>query len=147
MGLTPLSGIMGQTRVGEIDADVFSILNKNNLSVQKISELLSKKSGFFGLAKTKDTKKIIQKAKEGNEKYKLVYEIYLNQISAQIGEAFLLLQGCDLITLSGGVGFNNKYILDDIYKKIKILGIKKRQLKKVKSEEAKLIFEKIKNLN
>lgn len=149
MGLTPLSGIMGKTRSGNIDADIFSILDKQSLSVEKISEILTHESGFLGLTNSIDTKKIIKNvkiSKQGlNIREKMAYQIYLNQISAEIAKAFLLLHGCDALILSGGIGANNEYLKNDLWKKIKILGIEKKQIFQIESQEGKLIFDKIKN--
>ncbi len=145
MGLTPLSGIIGKTRSGNIDADIFSVLTKQGFSIKKISEILSHQSGFLGLTGSIDTKKIIEKAKTPKQglgvSEKLVYQIYLNQISAEIATAMILISGCDLITLSGGIGEKNKFILNDLYQKLKIIGIQKKQIIQVESNEEKLIFE------
>ncbi len=75
MGLTPISGLMMTTRVGDIDSDADKILaKKTGQSLEKISEIFSKESGFFGLTGSKDTKIIFEKAekeeKERKGKYK-----------------------------------------------------------------------------
>ncbi|GAJ02548.1 unnamed protein product, partial [marine sediment metagenome] len=51
MGFTPLEGLVMGTRSGDIDpAIVFYLMNKKNLSVAKIDNLLNKKSGLLGMS-------------------------------------------------------------------------------------------------
>ncbi len=144
MGLTPLSGIMGKTRSGSIDPDIFAVLN---LPKEKISEKLSFSSGFLGLTGSLDTKKIIEKAKKNkNSKENTAYTFYQKSIIKEILYCEYLLKGVDFIIFSGGIGFNNKYLLNDIKKQLNFLDIKKENFLKIDSNEEQEIFEQIKNL-
>jgi acetate kinase len=59
MELTPISGLMMTTRVGDVDSDLDKILAKKmNKSIYEISDMLNYESGFLGLTGTKDIKKI-----------------------------------------------------------------------------------------
>ncbi|MBT6831840.1 hypothetical protein HN954_03570 [bacterium] len=145
MGLTPLSGAMGKTRTGSIDPDIFHVLSKK-MSVEKISNLLSNKSGFLGLAKSTDTKKIMKKASDGKSREKFVVEIFVQSVLKEIFTAFGILQGTDLLVFSGGIGENNKFLRGEILKKTKILGLTKSKTQIAKIDEAKIIWEKIRKL-
>ncbi len=59
MELTPISGLMMTTRVGNVDSDLDKILAKKmKKNIYEISDMLNYESGFYGLTGTKDIKKI-----------------------------------------------------------------------------------------
>ena len=73
MGLTPLEGILMGTRCGSIDpAIVTTIMKAHNLTPDEMDTLMNKKSGMLGLTGTSDNRTIEQRAKDGDERAKLV---------------------------------------------------------------------------
>ncbi len=154
MGLTPISGIMMTTRVGDVDSDLDKILaQKMGKSINIISDMFSKKSGFLGLTGSSDTRDILEKAqKEEKEKRKefknekLAFDIYISQIIQKIGAFTTLMGGIDLIVFSGGIGEGNSYLRKEILDKIKFLGIEKENILTVRVDEELEIFEQIKEL-
>ncbi len=154
MGLTPISGIMMTTRVGDVDSDLDKILaQKMGKSINIISDMLSRKSGFFGLTGCADTREIFQKAKEEKkskkgeyEKEKLAFDMYISQIVQKIGAFSALMGGVDLLVFSGGIGEGNSYLRKEITKKINFLGIDKEKVLTVKVDEELEIFNQINKL-
>ncbi|PID83550.1 hypothetical protein CSB11_00590 [Candidatus Campbellbacteria bacterium] len=152
MELTPVSGLMMTTRAGNIDSDFDIILSKlSGKSISKVSEMISKKSGFYGLTGSKDTEKIFDKyileKKQKKGKYKnekLACDIFLNQIAGFIYQYAGLGGGVDLIVLEGGIGKNNIYIKNEIKKRLKTFGLNKIPIVQTKIFEEELIFDKIK---
>jgi len=144
MELTPISGLMMTTRVGNVDSDLDKILvQKMKKNIYEISDILNYESGFYGLTGTKDIKKIFDEWKKNkNSKYGLAVEIFLNQIIERISGFIGLLEGIDLIVFSGGIGFKNKYLAKEVIKRLeKTFG--KIDYLRVEVDEAEVIFEKI----
>ena len=147
MGATPTDGIMMLTRSGSVDPEIVRILEqKENLLPSEVSKLLNFDSGFLGLTGSKDTKEIIERAKRGDEKCKLAYDIFLYEIKKTIFAYAGVLGGVDLILLSGGLAFNNEYFADDLYKEVKHLPVRKDQILKVNIDENEIILKKAKEL-
>ena len=147
MELTPISGLMMNTRVGNVDSDLDKILvQKMGKSIYEISDMLNYESGFFGLTGKKGMKNIFDEWKsKSNEKSVLAVEIYLKEIIERISGFAGLMGGIDLIVFSGGIGFKNKYLAKEVIKRLeKAFG--KINFLKVEVDEEKIIFEKINKL-
>jgi len=52
----------------------------------------------------------------------------------------------DLIVFSGGIGFGNEYLRNEVIKKVKLLGLNKRKMMVVDVDENREIYEQIKDL-
>ncbi len=143
MGATPTDGIFMLTRSGSIDPEVVRIIQESeNMLPSEVSDLLNNRSGFYGLTGSKDTKFIIERAKEGDEPYKSAYELFLYQIQKQIFAFSGVLGSVDIITLSGGLGFENRFFKRDLYSKIKHLPIREEQILKVEVDEHEIMLKK-----
>lgn len=154
MGLTPISGLMMTTRVGDVDSDLDKILSqKMGKSIRIISDMLSRKSGFLALTGSSDIKNIFDKAqKEKKEKKgeflkeEFAFDIYLNKLVEKISGYVGILGGVDLIVFSGGLGEGNSFLRKEVEKKLTFLKIQKENILAVKINEEKEIFEQVKNL-
>ncbi len=147
MELTPLTGIPMITRSGSVDPDIFSILSRRaNMSLQDISDMLNRQSGFYGMMRTRDTLKIMKKAQEGSTREKLAVDIFVNEIVQKIWAYAGLMQGVDAVIFSGGIGYGNAYLRGEVYKQVKKLGITKKDVFVIKVDEERLIFNEIKSL-
>lgn len=120
MGFTPLEGLMMVTRSGDIDAGAVSFLQeKLHRTEPEMIELLNKKSGILGITGTTDVKTVF----EGKtELHVLAREMFLIRVIKYIFSATGVLGGVDMITLSGGIGFHNKWLQEEIQKAISPLG-------------------------
>jgi len=144
MEITPISGLMMVTRIGNVDSDLDKILAKlTNKTIDEISNDFNFNSGFYGLTGTKDIKKIFDQWKKNpKSKYGLAVEIYLNQIIQIVAGYITLLEGVDLITFSGGIGYKNEYLSKEVLKRLKPIFGKIESLK-IDVNEEKIIFQKI----
>lgn len=140
MGFTPLEGLMMTTRSGDIGAGIIEYLSKNK-SVDEVVEMLNKKSGFYGIAGTKDVKKIVDKAVRGDKKCKLALEMFVYRLVKYIYSYSGAMQGLDLVVFSGGMGEGSSIIRNIVTKELKPLGITSKNVMVVHTEEAKEIFE------
>ncbi len=140
MGLTPLDGIMMKTRSGSVDPDLPKILTKlTGKNIDEISDILNTQSGFFGITDSGDIKDIIEKAQHEDGPERLAFDIFVHQIIKQIFAYYGVLQGCDALVFSGGIGANNTYLREIITDKITLL-INQNKIFTFKSDEAGEIF-------
>lgn len=143
MGLTPLEGVMMQTRGGNIDPGTIMFLIEN-IGVNKVKEMLIKRSGLAGMTgtsgsmldilylsgeKIEDKNYLPDKSLSKNDKnYKLAQfavDAYCNSIKKYIGAYSTLMGGTDRIIFTGKVGAGSSVIREKILNKLEYLKIKK----------------------
>lgn len=125
MGVTPLEGIMMGTRCGSIDpAIVPIIMKKEGLNADQIDTVMNKKSGMLGLCGTSDNRTIEQRAKDGDERAKLIESMLCHQLTKYIGGYAAAMGGLDAIVFTGGIGENNPQYRDRVCDKLAFMGVK-----------------------
>lgn len=125
MGLTPLEGILMGTRCGSIDpAIVPTIMKSHNLTPDEMDTLMNKKSGMLGLTGTSDNRTIEQRAKDGDERAKLVESMLCHQLTKYIGGFAAAMGGVDAVVFTGGIGENNPQYRTRVGKQLEFLGTK-----------------------
>ena len=82
MGFTPLEGLMMGTRSGDLDpAIVTFLMDKENLTVKEMDNILNKKSGVYGVSGvSSDFRDIEDAAAEGDENAKLALKIFQTRV-------------------------------------------------------------------
>lgn len=111
MGFTPMSGVMMNTRSGDIDPNIINFLMQNtNLTVEQISETLAKESGWKALTGYIDMKELEIAALGGNKDCALALNIYVKKVLEFISSYYVFLGGADALVFSGGVGENSKIL-------------------------------------
>ena len=124
MGVTPLEGIMMGTRCGSIDpAIVPIIMKKEGLSPDEMDTVMTKKSGMLGLCGTSDNRTIEARAKEGDERAKLIESMLCHQLTKYIGGFAAAMGGVDAIVFTGGIGENNPQYRDRVCDQLKFMGV------------------------
>ncbi|MBQ5591475.1 MAG: acetate kinase [Clostridia bacterium] len=124
MGVTPLEGIMMGTRCGSIDpAIVPIIMKKEGLTPDQMDSVMNKKSGMLGICGTSDNRTIEARAKEGDERAKLVESMLCHQLTKYIGSYAAAMGGVDAIVFTGGIGENNPQYRDRVCDKLKFMGV------------------------
>ncbi len=124
MGVTPLEGIMMGTRCGSIDpAIVPIIMKKEGLTADQMDTVMNKKSGMLGLCGTSDNRTIEGRAKEGDERAKLIESMLCHQLTKYVGGYAAAMGGLDAIVFTGGIGENNPQYRDRVCDKLKFLGV------------------------
>lgn len=125
MGLTPLEGLVMGTRAGDLDAAIVFHLVRKGYSVEQLDSILNKKSGLLGISGiSNDVRDLEQHAREGHEKAKLALNIFAYKIKKYIGLYSAVLNGCDGIVFTGGIGENAVHIRETILTGLDNLGIK-----------------------
>ena len=116
MGYTPTDGLMMATRCGHIDPGVLPKLVKRYGNVDKVMEVLTKKSGFYGLTGEADMRLVKQLAEKGNEMANIAIDRFVNEVRKVIGAYMAELDyNVDAIICSGGIAENDTEILRRIF--------------------------------
>ena len=126
MGLTPLAGILMGTRSGDIDpAIVTFLMEKENLGIKEINNLLNKESGVFGVSGvSSDFRDLSAAAKEGNKRAEAALKMFSYGIKKYIGSYAAAMGGVDAIVFTAGVGENDCDTRANIVEGLEFLGVK-----------------------
>ncbi|MDR0739127.1 MAG: acetate kinase [Oscillospiraceae bacterium] len=143
MGLTPLDGLIMGTRCGQIDPSVVIFLQeKENLNLTEISELLNKKSGFLGISGvSSDAKSVVSLANKGHKRCKLACDILQHQLTKTIGSYVSIMNGCDAIVFTAGIGENYYLLREKVFENFSYIGIeldKKRNQSIINRKQGKI---------
>ncbi|KAJ6166829.1 acetate kinase [Penicillium chermesinum] len=113
MGLTPVTGLPGATRSGDIDpslvfhytsdAGKLSPASTKDMHISTAEEILNKKSGWKSLTGTTDFGEIA--VDNAPPSHKLAFDILVDRVLGYIGNYFLKLDGrVDALVFAGGIG-------------------------------------------
>lgn len=123
MGLTPLEGLVMGTRSGDIDpAAVLYLIDILNLTTDKASELLNKKSGLLGLCGKNDMRDITTAASNGDLAAQTAIEIFVYRVQKYIGAYIAALNGVDVIVFTAGIGENSHLIRAQVMQNFTYIG-------------------------
>ena len=126
MGLTPLEGLTMGTRCGDIDPAIITfIMEKENLDIDGINNLMNKKSGVLGISGVSSDFRDIEDAawKEKNERAQLALDIFSNKVKKYIGSYAAIMGGVDAIVFTAGLGENSPETREDVCKGLEFLGV------------------------
>ena len=141
MGFTPLPGIMMGTRSGDIDPSILGyVANKENLTVDEVTNALNKQSGFLGLSgKSSDFRDVWAGVEEGNERCKLAVDKYVKTVVDYIAMYYVELGGVDVIAFTAGLGENAIPVRKMICERLECLGVKlDEEANNTRGEEIKI---------
>jgi len=127
MGLTPLGGIPMGTRCGDIDPSVVEYMcNNAGYTVQEVTTMLNKKSGYLGMSNGvgQDARDIKKGMLEGNELCKNTFEIQSKRIVDFVAAYYVYMGGCDAIAFTAGVAENIPYLRQRVVERLECLGAK-----------------------
>ncbi len=138
MGLTPLAGLTMGTRSGDIDPAIIEyIMNKENLSISEVNNILNKKSGVLGLSGvSSDFRDLNKGIAEGNDRCRLAMDVFCYQVKKYIGSFAAAMGGLDAIAFTAGVGENDPLVRKLSTEGLAFLGIEiDEEANKVRGEE------------
>lgn len=135
MGLTPLEGLMMGTRSGDVDPSaVLSIMKKEGLNADQMSDLLNKQSGVLGISGiSSDIREVEAGIQAGNERAKLAMEIYDYRIKKYIGSYAAAMGGVDIVVFTAGVGEHQWDVRQGAVENLEFMGIKIDKEKNMKN--------------
>ncbi|MEG2310641.1 MAG: acetate kinase [Clostridia bacterium] len=124
MGLTPLEGLIMETRSGDLDpAIVTKIMREENLNCDQIDEILNKKSGRVGLCGIGDQRELVEAANSGNKRAILTRNMQSNVVKKYIGSYIAELNNVDALVFTGGIGENDEEEREAILNNMESVGI------------------------
>lgn len=106
MGFTPLEGLMMGTRSGSVDPGILTyLMRQKKLTGEQLDDLLNQRSGLFGISGVSgDMREILNAIKDGNERARLAFDIYIHRLQSNIGAMIAVLGGIDALVFTAGVG-------------------------------------------
>lgn len=126
MGFTPLAGVVMGTRCGDIDPAIIKFLmDKENLSIKEVDDLLNKKSGVLGVSGiSSDFRDLTEASKNGDKRAALAMDLFIYGIKKYIGEYAAIMGGVDAVVFTAGIGENSTGIRARIINNLEFMGIK-----------------------
>lgn len=144
MGLTPLEGLVMGTRCGDIDPAIIPFLmEKEDLSMKDIDDIMNKKSGLLGLSGvSSDSRDVREAASKGNKRARMAQEIFNYKVKKYIGAYMTIMGGVDAIVFTAGIGENAGEVRAGIIEGLEFLDIYlDREANQVKGKEKEITTE------
>ena len=125
MGFTPLEGLAMGTRSGDMDPAIIPfIMEKDDMSIEDINNLLNKESGVLGISGlSSDFRDLENAMNDGNERAKIALDVFVNRVKKYIGAYSSLLPSLDGIVFTAGIGENSSTIREMVCDGLDILGV------------------------
>lgn len=126
MGFTPNYGLVMGTRSGVVDPGIIEyLMERENLPLNEVVELLNKKSGMLGLSDgmSSDMRDLADAMMAGNRDAARALTAYAHRVKHYIGAYTAELNGVDLIIMTGGIGENNWLVRELCLSDLEYLGI------------------------
>jgi acetate kinase len=137
MGFTPLEGLMMGTRSGSIDPGIVTYLvRQQKRSGDELDDILNKKSGLLGISGiSSDMRDILTAVRNGHERAKLAFDMYIHRLQSGIGSMIAVLGGLDALVFTAGVGENSSEVRAAACENFAFMGLKFDGRKNVSSPE------------
>ena len=126
MGLTPLEGLIMGTRCGNVDPGaLITLMEKENMDVKGLNNLLNKQSGLLGLSGISSDCREIEDALSSNDRARLTYEVLSYGVLKYVGAYAAAMNGLDAITFTAGIGENGPVLRSWVCDRLtNLLGVK-----------------------
>jgi len=125
MGLTPLEGLIMGTRSGDIDpAAIEYIAKAHDFSTAETISYLNKKCGLLGLTGSNDFRDLMTEMDKGNPDATTAFEMVAHRLVKYVGAYITVMNGCDAIIFTGGIGNNIPELRTYVIGKLGYMGAK-----------------------
>ena len=126
MGFTPLAGVPMGTRSGDLDAGIMEyLMNKYNMDIKEMLNVLNKKSGVLGISGvSSDFRDLEDAAKGGNQRAALALESFQYSVKKVVGAYAAAMGGVDAIVFTAGVGENDAATRMAVASGLEFMGVK-----------------------
>ncbi len=125
MGMSPQSGLLQAKRVGDFDPfAMLYLMEKENLTSNKIENILMSKSGIYGISGSSgDLRDIEERMLSGDKRAELAFKTFAYGVKRYIGEYLVILNSADCIIFTAGGGQNSPMLRKEILSGMENLGI------------------------
>ena len=125
MGLTPLEGVVMDTRCGTIDPSIIAHMEKAlGCTAEEVMEKLNGASGLLGISGlSKDMLTLERAALEGHERARLAIEKFCYSVAKAAAGMFVSLGRVDALVFTGGIGENQVHVRAQIVKLLAFAGL------------------------
>lgn len=125
MGFTPLEGLVMGTRCGDIDpAIVTFVMEKENMSLNEVNNLLNKQSGVYGISGvSSDFRDIEDAAADGNVRAQLALDTFDLRVKKYIAAYAAVMGGVDAVVFTAGLGENSAMNRESICTGLEYMGL------------------------
>jgi acetate kinase len=148
MGLTPVSGLPGGSRSGDVDPSLIfhytsdaarlSPASTKDLHISEAEDILNKRSGWKALTGTTDFSKIA--TENAPDSHKLALNIFIDRIVGYVGNYFVKLDGqVDALVFAGGIGEKSALLRSRVVEKCACLGFTIDETKNSEPAEASVV--------
>ncbi|WP_237189806.1 acetate/propionate family kinase [Rothia nasimurium] len=141
MGYTPLAGLVMGTRSGDIDPSVLTnVMQRGNISPEKMDHILNKESGLLAIAGNNDMRAVVEAMEAGDERAKLALDMTSYRLAKYIGAYHVAVGGAKAVVFTAGIGENSHQFRELAVERLGALGIKlDAEANKVRGDEPRLI--------
>jgi acetate kinase len=126
MGFTPAEGLIMGTRPGDLDVSILPyIMKKEGMECEEVNTLMNEKSGMLGISGISSDIREIEKVirETGDARARLSMEMFFYRIRKYIGAYAAIMNGLDILVLTGGIGENCHEISTGLCHELDFLGI------------------------
>ncbi|HET8826849.1 MAG TPA: acetate kinase [Terriglobales bacterium] len=124
MGFTPLEGLVMGTRGGSLDPGILVHSLRSGTSAADLDSILNHQSGLLGVSGlSSDMRDIVQSMRNGNQRAKLAFDIFIHRLCACIAAMAASLQGLDVLVFTAGIGENSAEVRAAACARLCFLGI------------------------
>ncbi|MEO0237158.1 MAG: acetate kinase [candidate division WOR-3 bacterium] len=126
LGFSTIAGVMMGTRCGDFDpAVILNIMEKEELTIEQATSLLTKHSGLLGVSGvSSDMREVKNAAKNGNRRAELAFQMFCYIVKKFIGAYSVVLEGPDAIVFTAGIGENDPDVRELSLKGMEFMGVK-----------------------
>lgn len=126
LGFSTIAGVMMGTRCGDFDpAVILNIMEKEELTIEQATSLLTKHSGLLGVSGvSSDMREVKNAAKNGNKRAELAFQMFCYIVKKFIGAYSVVLDGPDAIVFTAGIGENDPDVRELSLKGMDFMGVK-----------------------
>jgi acetate kinase len=124
MGLTPVDGVVMDTRSGAIDPSIIAHMKKAlHCSADRVMEILNRESGLLGISGlSKDMLALQDAAAHGHERAALAVDKFCYSVSKAAAGMIVSLGRVDALVFTGGIGEHNVQVRAQIIELLAFAG-------------------------
>ncbi|MGD0024413.1 MAG: acetate/propionate family kinase [Xanthobacteraceae bacterium] len=124
MGMSPLEGLMMQTRCGDIDPAILLQLLRSGLSLAELDHQLNFHSGVMGICGEGDMLTVARRSLAGDRDAMFAREMYAYRASKYISGYAGIVWPLDALVFTAGIGENDSWVRAAVCRQLRHLGIK-----------------------